>query len=54
MKNWKLTGLIAAVLIIILIPLAGIKYRKQQLNNFTNDYPTNVGGKKCLECHQKE
>jgi Tfp pilus assembly protein PilF len=54
MKNWKTTGLIASLIIIVLIPIAGIRFKSQQLKLNTISEPVFVGGKKCLECHENE
>lgn len=52
MKTWKIIGIIATVIIILLIPLSLLKNRK-------SEYPDNeqnkfVGSSKCMECHINE
>ncbi|MEN8122756.1 MAG: tetratricopeptide repeat protein [Bacteroidota bacterium] len=54
MNNWKKKGLIAAVIIVLLIPIAGIKFKLAKLNRVETLEPQFVGGLKCLECHENE
>ena len=51
-KSWKITGLIATLVIVLTIPLSLIMNRH---SGFTQQ-PVAVftGGKACIECHQKE
>jgi predicted CXXCH cytochrome family protein len=52
LRSWKITGLVATVVIVLSFPLSLVMNRKAgetkiQLAEFT-------GGKACIECHQKE
>jgi predicted CXXCH cytochrome family protein len=51
-KSWKITGLIATVVIVLSIPLSLLLNRPQE----TAPEPEAVftGGQSCIECHQKE
>jgi len=56
MRNWKITGFIATIVIILAIPVYYLKVKR----NLTGQYPmageppaTFVGSKKCMDCHQK-
>lgn len=54
MKNWKNIGLIAAITIVLLIPLAGIKYQMGKMKVPESTEPQFVGGNNCKECHEGE
>jgi predicted CXXCH cytochrome family protein len=51
-KSWKITGLIATVVIVLTIPLSLILNRPSRDLQGTGIVFT--GGKSCIECHQKE
>ncbi len=57
MKNWKITGIIATLVIILTIPLYVIKVRYiQSPGSQIRKEPvaTFVGREKCINCHKKE
>jgi len=51
-KSWKITGLIATVVIVLTIPLSLILNRNS--GNILQPVAVFTGGKACIECHQKE
>ena len=57
MTNWKITGIIATIVIILSIPLYTLKTKYiRSLSDSLPPYPvsTFVGSKKCMDCHKKE
>lgn len=54
MKNWKNIGLVAAIAVVLLIPIAGIKYQMTKVDTATGNKPEFVGGEKCKACHEGE
>ena len=52
LRSWKITGLIATVVIVLSFPLSLLLNR----NHGSQPQPVAVftGGKACIECHQKE
>ena len=57
MTNWKITGIIATIVIILSIPLYTLKTKYiRSLSDNLPPYPvfTFVGSKKCMDCHKKE
>jgi len=57
MTNWKITGIIATIVIILSIPLYTLKTKYiRSLSDSLPSYPvsTFVGSKKCMDCHKKE
>ena len=51
-NNWKITGLVATVLIVLSLPLSLILNRNS--GQIQEPVAVFVGGKTCIECHQKE
>ncbi|MBW2164851.1 MAG: tetratricopeptide repeat protein [Deltaproteobacteria bacterium] len=57
MTNWKITGIIATIVIILSIPLYTLKTKYiRSLSDSLSPYQvsTFVGSKKCMDCHKKE
>jgi hypothetical protein len=54
MNNWKTKGLIAATIIVLLIPVAGIRFRMAKLQHSDISTPQFVGGMQCIACHENE
>ena len=56
MKNWFITGIIATVVIILMIPLYYVKetYTGSRHTEATGPVVTFAGSDKCRECHQSE
>jgi Tfp pilus assembly protein PilF len=54
MKSWKITGIIATLVIILSIPAYMLKEKYIPLPPEKKVIATFVGGQKCAECHQKE
>ncbi len=57
MTNWKITGIIATIVIILSIPLYTLKTKYiRSLSDSPPQYQvsTFVGSKKCMDCHKKE
>jgi len=57
MTNWKITGIIATIVIILSIPLYTLKTKYiRSLSDSLLPYQvsTFVGSKKCMDCHKKE
>ena len=57
MTNWKITGIIATIVIILSIPLYTLKTKYiRSLSDSLPSYQvsTFVGSKKCMDCHKKE
>ena len=52
LRSWKITGLIATVVIVLSFPLSLILNRK--VGETKNPVAEFTGGKACIECHQKE
>jgi Tfp pilus assembly protein PilF len=57
MTNWKITGIIATIVIILSIPLYTLKTK--YIRSLSDSLPqyhvsTFVGSKKCMDCHKKE
>jgi tetratricopeptide (TPR) repeat protein len=54
MKNrWNITGLVATLIIVIIIPLQVIKYHITRQEGL-DDFPAYMGTSSCIECHQME
>jgi hypothetical protein len=54
MKRWKITGIVATLVIILSIPAYMLKEKFHPSPPETQMIATFVGGQKCAECHQKE
>ncbi|MCP5061135.1 MAG: tetratricopeptide repeat protein, partial [Ignavibacteriae bacterium] len=54
MKNWKTTGLVAAIIIITTIPLYIFLQLYSENSKDKSDTVTFVGKKGCIDCHKKE
>ncbi len=57
MKSWKITGIIATIIIILSIPLYVFKttYVTSQSEGMQRGpAPTFIGSQKCMDCHKKE
>jgi Tfp pilus assembly protein PilF len=54
MKSWKITGLIATLVIILSIPVYMLKERYFRRPSASRPAATFVGGKKCMDCHRAE
>jgi tetratricopeptide (TPR) repeat protein len=54
MKDWRTSGLIAALIIVILIPIVGIRFKRDQVRRVDTSIPQFVGGINCLSCHETE
>ncbi|MDJ0816202.1 MAG: tetratricopeptide repeat protein [Desulfobacterales bacterium] len=54
MRNWKITGIIATLLIIVSIPLYMLKQQYLRPAEMPNAAAEFVGSKKCAECHKTE
>ncbi len=56
MNRWKITGIIATLVIIFSIPLYTIRERSRQSTTHTNRQPpaTFVGSEACRDCHRNE
>jgi tetratricopeptide (TPR) repeat protein len=54
MKAWRLTGLIATLVIIVSIPAYVLKEKYLRRPPASRPVATFVGSKKCMDCHNKE
>ncbi|MFC1824558.1 multiheme c-type cytochrome, partial [Thermodesulfobacteriota bacterium] len=55
MKSWKITGLIATIIIILSLPLYLFKMEYfRSPSEILRPEPTFVGSRKCRDCHRKE
>ncbi|MBW1716324.1 MAG: hypothetical protein JRJ77_10980 [Deltaproteobacteria bacterium] len=57
MKNWKITGIIATIVIVLSIPLYVVKQKYISMpvtHVYQKPVSTFVGSKKCVDCHKKE
>ena len=54
MKSWKITGIVATLVIILSIPAYMLKEKYVPFPPETQVIAMFVGGQKCAECHQKE
>lgn len=54
MKNWKLTGLIATAVIVMVIPIYIASFYFKQQDNISTDEAEYIGRERCKDCHQKE
>jgi len=54
MNNWKITGFIATVLIVISVPLGLVKHKIKQKTTIPYEQADFVGADKCAECHTNE
>ncbi|MCK5455936.1 MAG: hypothetical protein KAI45_02340, partial [Melioribacteraceae bacterium] len=54
MKNWKITGLVAAVIIVITIPLYIFLQLYSNSSKNESNAATFVGKTGCIDCHKKE
>jgi len=54
MKSWKITGLIATLVIILSIPAYMLKEKYFRRHSAPRPAATFVGGKKCIDCHRAE
>jgi tetratricopeptide (TPR) repeat protein len=52
MSNWKITGIIATAIIILMIPLSLLIHNRS--SNIEKRQAEFVGGKECISCHQRE
>lgn len=51
-SNWKITGIIATGIIVLMIPLSLILHSSSSISN--KKQAQFVGGKECISCHQRE
>ncbi|MFC1881455.1 multiheme c-type cytochrome [Thermodesulfobacteriota bacterium] len=54
MTNWKITGIIATIVIILSIPAYLVKQKYGQQPAVSPPAATFAGGQKCAECHKSE
>ena len=54
MTNWKITGIIATIVIILSIPAYLLQQKYRQQPAVSPPATTFVGGQKCAECHKRE
>ncbi len=54
MKNWKTQALVPLSIIVIIIPLVAIRFKKSGFTEVKITEPVFVGSQKCIECHTNE
>ena len=54
MRNWKITGIIATIVVILSIPAYMLKQEYYRAPLPASDPAVFVGGQKCAECHKAE
>ena len=57
MKKWKITGVVATVVIVLSIPFYVLKHKHISPGSYgvqPKPTPSFVGTRKCMDCHQKE
>jgi len=54
MRNWKITGIVATIVIILSIPAYVLKQKHLPRPGLSQPEAAFVGGQKCAECHQSE
>ena len=54
MRNWKIIGFAATVVIILSFPLYLIKFSYTKKAEMRQDYVAYTGGESCTECHKLE
>ena len=54
MKNWKITGLIATLIIVLSVPAYLLKEKYFRRPTVSRPVATFVGNKKCMDCHRAE
>ena len=54
MRNWKITGIIATLVMVLSIPLYVLKQKYYRPSAALLSPPAFVGGQKCAECHKSE
>jgi tetratricopeptide (TPR) repeat protein len=54
MKSWKITGIIATLVVIVCIPAYVVKQKYLQRPVASQPIATFVGSKKCMDCHKAE
>ncbi|MBI9070174.1 MAG: tetratricopeptide repeat protein [Melioribacteraceae bacterium] len=54
MKNWKLTGFIATLIIVLAIPIYMLSFYLKDNANSVNEKTEFIGREKCRDCHKKE
>jgi len=54
MKQWKLTGFIATLIIVITIPIYIASFYLKDISEIKDDEAEYIGREKCKSCHQKE
>ncbi len=52
MSNWKITGIVATGIIVLMIPLSLLIHKPSSNSGITK--VKFVGGKECISCHQRE
>jgi Tfp pilus assembly protein PilF len=54
MQNWRITGFIATLIIVLIIPISALKYKYFSSQEKPVAGATYVGHKKCIDCHKGE
>ena len=54
MTSWKITGIIATIVIMLCIPVYLVKQKYTAEPVVSQPPATFVGGQKCAECHKSE
>ncbi len=54
MKNWKTTGIIASLIIVLAIPLYILLHLSSDKSNMLHEGATFIGKERCVDCHKIE
>jgi Tfp pilus assembly protein PilF len=54
MQRWKITGIIATLIIVLALPIYALREKDRQMNEHEIQAAVFAGSKACQKCHQKE